>query len=412
MKINQSFRHLASITASTVFLFASGKSSASDDFSNGDLAIGFYQIVGGVVQSNTYVFNLGPAYLYRENTVNNVSVSAINTSIASSNISADLVSAFGSTWADSGTVFWCVAGLNENFAATVQGDPGTTNYLSAARSNLAPGATGKNTSFTNISQTNRGILANNLSAFLLTGTNAGINQSNNSVSTPGANLQGAILPISNTNSLEDFLPPATLTYFGIGNVPRQQLSITTLGGGAGVKGALDMYRVLQTTVDADLTAGASTGNATVGIGQFIGTLTIDAAGDLKIQSVGAPVAGYTSWATTNGATGQAADLDHDNDGVSNGVEYFIGGPTGNTTGFTPLPGVTTVGNVSSITWSKSANYTGTYNTGFFVETSTTLASGSWTTETLGSSVIISGNNVTFSFPAGPLKKFARLKVKP
>ncbi|MEY4243177.1 MAG: toxins and related Ca2+-binding domain [Verrucomicrobiota bacterium] len=120
-------------------------------------------------------------------------------------------------------------------------------------------------------------------------------------------------------------------------------------------------------------------------------------------------AGYSSWASLNGAGANLSD-DHDNDGVSNGVEYFIGGTTGNTTGFTPLPSVTTVAGVRSVTWVKGPGYTGVYPTDFVVETSTTLATGSWTTETLGDNVIISGSNVTYTFPAGPAKTFARLKV--
>ncbi|MEO7173817.1 autotransporter-associated beta strand repeat-containing protein, partial [Flavobacterium sp.] len=48
----------------------------------------------------------------------------------------------------------------------------------------------------------------------------------------------------------------------------------------------------------------------------------------------APVAGYTTWADANGATGQTVDQDHDNDGVKNGIEYFMG-QTGST--FTANP---------------------------------------------------------------------------
>jgi hypothetical protein len=73
--------------------------------------------------------------------------------------------------------------------------------------------------------------------------------------------------------------------------------------------------------------------------------------------------------------------DHDNDGVSNGVEHFLGGTPGNTTGFTPLPALTTVTGVRNITWVKSPGYTGAYAADFVVET-----------------------------PAGPAAAFASLKI--
>ena len=111
----------------------------------------------------------------------------------------------------------------------------------------------------------------------------------------------------------------------------------------------------------------------------------------------------------------AIGADHDHDGVPNGIEYFIGGPSGNTTGFTgPLPGVTNTGGVLSVTWTKAAGYTGNYGTDFVIETSSTLAAGSWTPEILdpspGFTVTINGNSVTYTFPAGPARKFARLAV--
>jgi fibronectin-binding autotransporter adhesin len=129
----------------------------------------------------------------------------------------------------------------------------------------------------------------------------------------------------------------------------------------------------------------------------------------SLELIVASVTNYSTWATTNGVPGQAANLDHDNDGVPNSVEYFIGGSTGNTTGFTPLPSVTTTSEVRSITWTKAASYTGTYGTDFVIETSTSL-SDAWTVEASGVNVTISGDNVTYVFPAGPAKNFARLKV--
>ena len=137
---------------------------------------------------------------------------------------------------------------------------------------------------------------------------------------------------------------------------------------------------------------------------------LDADGYLTATAV---AAGYSSWATANGVPEQTADLDHDNDGVSNGVEYFIGGPSGNTTGFTALPGVTNTVGTLSVTWTMAASYTGAYLTDFVVETSETLT-GTWVTESVsptpGATVTITDDDVKYTFPAGPMKKFARLKV--
>jgi hypothetical protein len=122
--------------------------------------------------------------------------------------------------------------------------------------------------------------------------------------------------------------------------------------------------------------------------------------------------GFASWQATNGTTGQTLNLDHDGDGVPNGIEYFLGGPTGNTTGFTALPGVSNSSGALSVTWTKAAGYTGSYGADFVVETSVALT-GVWTAESLAPSgnVTITGNDVKYTFPS-PLgsKNFVRLKV--
>lgn len=119
--------------------------------------------------------------------------------------------------------------------------------------------------------------------------------------------------------------------------------------------------------------------------------------------------GYASWQTLNGATGQGLNLDHDNDGVSNGIEYFIGGPNGNTTGFTALPGVTNEGGgMLSVTYIHAADYLGIYGTDYVVEVSDTL--GSWIPAPTGVTFPVSpANSVKYTFPAGA-RNFARLNV--
>lgn len=122
-----------------------------------------------------------------------------------------------------------------------------------------------------------------------------------------------------------------------------------------------------------------------------------------------PAGGYSVWQTANN-TSQTIDQDHDGDGVSNGVEYFLSGAA-SSTGFTSLPTVVDNAGVLSITWKKSSGYNGIYSTDFVVETSTTL-SGAWTTVVLvagADGVVITGDAVKYTFPSGS-KKFARLKV--
>ena len=122
-------------------------------------------------------------------------------------------------------------------------------------------------------------------------------------------------------------------------------------------------------------------------------------------------AGYATWQSANGTT-QTMDLDHDSDGVPNGIEYFLKG-SANSTGFTALPGVTDTAGTLSVTWTKAASYLGTYGTDFVVETSSTLT-GNWATEIAdpnpGFTVTFpSATEVKYTFPAGT-RNFVRLKV--
>ena len=115
--------------------------------------------------------------------------------------------------------------------------------------------------------------------------------------------------------------------------------------------------------------------------------------------------GYAPWADTN-AGGQTIDLDYDNDGVSNGVEYFMNAAPG----FTANPSF--VGN--TVTWTNGGNISAsTYGTQFIVQTSSDLvtwedvAEGDLNTNTSGPA-----GSLSYSVdPAnGPAKQFVRLKV--
>jgi autotransporter-associated beta strand protein len=113
----------------------------------------------------------------------------------------------------------------------------------------------------------------------------------------------------------------------------------------------------------------------------------------EIRLVVAPVGGYSTWAATNAGNG-APDEDFDNDGIPNGVEYFMG-ETGSTFTSNPQP----VSNV--VTWPKDP--TATDATGV-IETSINLVD--WTPAV---GVVDNGTSLQYTI-TGPDKQFTRLKV--
>lgn len=116
----------------------------------------------------------------------------------------------------------------------------------------------------------------------------------------------------------------------------------------------------------------------------------------------AAATGYSIWAATH-AGAQTADLDYDNDGVANGVEYFMG-QTGST--FTPSPGV--VG--GTVTWPRDPSATAAFK----VQISDTLAAGGWTDIVPPHASINTSNpnQVVYTLPTGATRKFCRLVVTP
>ena len=113
--------------------------------------------------------------------------------------------------------------------------------------------------------------------------------------------------------------------------------------------------------------------------------------------------GYGAWAGNVG--GQTADQDYNNDGVSNGVAYFM-----NDTGIISLPGI--VG--GAVTWINGGKISNTeYGTQYEVQTSQNLIDwdpvvlGDLTTNTSGPA-----GSLTYTLPTGQGKWFARLVVTP
>jgi hypothetical protein len=117
---------------------------------------------------------------------------------------------------------------------------------------------------------------------------------------------------------------------------------------------------------------------------------------IQVREVAATT-GFSAWATAN-APGQTADQDHDNDGVKNGIEYFMG-QSGSS--FTAMPGLDAT---NTVTWAMDPAYVGTYE----VQTSSNL--GTWTNVT--PRPVPAGGNLSYLLPPGLGIQFVRLLVTP
>jgi hypothetical protein len=125
---------------------------------------------------------------------------------------------------------------------------------------------------------------------------------------------------------------------------------------------------------------------------------LDNISNISVTSGNGPTPGsFADWALTN-APDQDPSEDYNNDGVLNGVAYFMG-----VTGLATNPGPDAS---NTVTWPMSATYQGT----FVVQTSTDL--GTWTPA--DPQPTPSGGNLTFTLPpnAPGGKSFVRLLVTP
>ncbi|MEO7101229.1 MAG: autotransporter-associated beta strand repeat-containing protein [Luteolibacter sp.] len=124
-----------------------------------------------------------------------------------------------------------------------------------------------------------------------------------------------------------------------------------------------------------------------------------------VVSVANGPVGYASWGDVY-APGQTIDQDHDNDGVANGIEYFMG-QTGST--FTANPAIVS----GTVTWPMAATYAGVYGTDYEIQTSGDLVT--WTQVPQGAgagfATVTAGVSVAYTLPTGGGKVFARLVVK-
>ena len=115
---------------------------------------------------------------------------------------------------------------------------------------------------------------------------------------------------------------------------------------------------------------------------------------IQVARLPSPLGSYATWAASYANHGNP-DEDYDKDGMSNGIEYFMG-----KTEFSFTPNPTIVGN--KVTWPKNPSALVEY----FVQTSANLTD--WVT--VSSGVVDHGTSVDYTVPQGDANRFVRLKV--
>ncbi len=134
-----------------------------------------------------------------------------------------------------------------------------------------------------------------------------------------------------------------------------------------------------------------------------------ASGMIDPQTIGLAVSGlvnddYSTWATGNGIDGEPFEEDFNSDGITNGVAYGLGlSPTA----FGQPAGVLSG---DTITFTKGVDAIANGDVTWIIQTSETLAPGSWTnavTQAAGDA----STTISYTFtPGTPTREFARLKV--
>ncbi|MCB1131447.1 MAG: autotransporter-associated beta strand repeat-containing protein, partial [Verrucomicrobiae bacterium] len=185
----------------------------------------------------------------------------------------------------------------------------------------------------------------------------------------------------------------------------QKADLLAVNNGLNVANAKLVFKVAGALAETSYTiasAGSITGTISPGdvTGLPAGYQLVHTATEIRLEQA----AGYATWAAAN-AGGGTADQDHDNDGVENGVEYFLGETgSGFTTSPTSLTGPTA-------TWTNGGNIpSGDYGSQFVIQTSGNLVDWTDVVDT-DPNLDNQAGSVSYTL-TGSGSRFMRLKVTP
>jgi hypothetical protein len=180
---------------------------------------------------------------------------------------------------------------------------------------------------------------------------------------------------------------AGVAYFDVAGT-KYTMPFDTSGMTAGTWQLTTMTQTITNSGNLTLGFYGTTGNAV--------NVWVDLVSNISVTTGGGPTPGsFADWALTN-APDQDPSEDYNNDGVQNGVAYFMGvtGPATN-----PVLDAS-----NTVTWPMSPTFSGTA----VVQTSSDLSI--WTPASPQPTP--SAGNLTYTLPSGLGKQFVRLVVTP
>lgn len=224
-------------------------------FLAGDLLLGF-RATGGTGASSNLIVDLGQA-----DTVFRDATSSLGSII---DLNGILTSTYGAGWETRSDLFWGAVAIRDNSgigAASVDGDPKRTSYLTIAQTTYDPGT--QQSSAPNVpGSTSRGDIANAIASL-----NTAYGTTNN-----GDSLGYVVIDATTGTTWSSLIADNN---FKFGS------SIEASSAGGIDATGLDLYRILNTTTGASPTG-------TVGLGSYEGTLAISSSGVVSFNVAAVP----------------------------------------------------------------------------------------------------------------------------